>query len=109
MTEATSAAATSPSPFAGGDRFDPLEGAVRRRVRAFSGELLGEEVEGAPARGRYERDGAAKDHGRRPRRLVTSFGPLELTVPRAPLRDAGRGRGGGGGRPPPPQGARPPG
>src|SRR4051812_17414268 len=90
MTEATSAAATSPSPFAGGDWFDPLEEAVRRRVRAFIEELLEEELEVALGRGRYERDGAAKGHrhGRRPRRLVTSFGPLELTVPRARLRDA---------------------
>src|SRR3954452_13976288 len=90
MTEATSAAATSPSPFAGGDWFDPLEEAVRRRVRAFIEELLEEELEGALGRGRYERDGAAKGHRhrRRPRRLVTSFGPLELTVPRARLRDA---------------------
>jgi putative transposase len=90
MTEATSAAATSPSPIAGGDRFDPLEEAVRRRVRAFIEELLDEEPEAALGRGRYERDGAAKGHrhGRRPRRLVTTFGPLELTVPRARLRDA---------------------
>src|SRR3954462_7457851 len=88
MTEATSAAATSPSPFAGGDWFDPLEEAVRRRVRAFIEELLEEELEVALGRGRCERDGAAKGHGRRPRRLVTSFGPLELTVPRARLRDA---------------------
>src|SRR3954468_18230781 len=99
MTEATSAAATSPSPFAGGDWFDPLEEAVRRRVRAFIQELLEEELEVALGRGRYERDGAAKGHrhGRRPRRLVTSFGPLELTVPRGRLRDAAGGRGGGGG------------
>jgi putative transposase len=90
MTEAMSAAATSPSPFAGGDWFDPLEEAVRRRVRAFIEELLEEELEAALGRGRYERDGAAKGHrhGRRPRRLVTSFGPLELAVPRARLRDA---------------------
>jgi putative transposase len=90
MTEAMSAAATSPSPFAGGDWFDPLEEAVRRRVRAFIEELLEGELELALGRGRYERDGAAKGHrhGRRPRRLVTSFGPLELTVPRARLRDA---------------------
>src|SRR5947209_19986726 len=90
MTEATSAAATSPSPFAGGDWFDPLEEAVRRQVRAFIEELVEEELEAALGRGRYERDGAAKGHrhGRRPRRLVATFGPLELAVPRARLRDA---------------------
>src|SRR4051812_12085598 len=90
MTEATSAAATSPSPFVGGDWFDPLEEAVRRQGRAFIEELVEEELEAAPRRGRHERDGAAKGHrhGRRPRRLVTTFGPLELAVPRARLRDA---------------------
>jgi transposase-like protein len=31
-------------------------------------------------------------HGRRPRQLVTTFGPLELSVPRARLRDADAGR-----------------
>src|SRR3954447_21343403 len=98
MTEATSAAATSPSPFAGGDWFDPLEEAARRQVRAFIEELLEEELEAALGRGRYQRDGAANRHrhgrrrghrpARRPRRLVTSFGPLERAVPRARLRDA---------------------
>src|SRR3954454_21237194 len=90
MTEATSAAATSPSPFAGGDWFDPLEEAVRRRVRAFIEELLEEELEAALGRGRYQRDGAAKGHRhrRRPRRLVPTCGRLELAVPRARLRDA---------------------
>src|SRR3954464_3867694 len=104
MTEATSAAATSPSPFAGGDGFDPLEEAVRRRVRAFIEELLEEELEAALGRGRYGRDGAAKGHrhGRRPRRLVTSFGPLELTGPRGRLGGAAGGGGGGGERLAPP-------
>ena len=90
MTEATSAAAMPPSPFAGSDWFDPLEEAVRRQVRAFIEELLEEELEAALGRGRYERDGAASGHrhGRRPRQLVTTFGPLELSVPRARLRDA---------------------
>src|SRR3954451_18041271 len=95
MTEATSAAATSPSPFAGGDWFDPLEEAVRRQVRAFIEELLDKELEAALGRGRYERDGAAKGHrhGRRPRRLVTTFGALvagrRLTRPVAGWNRAG--------------------
>ena len=40
MTEATSAADVTPSPFAGGDWFDPLEEAVRLQVRGFIEELL---------------------------------------------------------------------
>jgi len=89
MTEATSAAAMSPSPFAGSDWFDPLEEAVRRQARAFIEELLEEELEAALGRGRYERHGTASGHrhGRRPRQLVTTFGPVELSVPRARLRD----------------------
>ena len=87
MTEAISATSTSPSlPFAGSDWFDPLEEAVRLQVRGFIEELL----EAALGRGRYERHGTASGHrhGRRPRQLVTTFGPLELSVPRARLHDA---------------------
>jgi putative transposase len=90
MTEATSAVPASPSPFTGSDWFDPLEDAVRLQVRAFIEELLEEELEAVLGRGRYERGGPAKGHrhGRRPRQLVTTFGPLELSVPRARLRQA---------------------
>ena len=89
MTEAMSAAPASPSPFAGSEWFDPLEEAVRLQVRGFIEELLQEELEVALGRGRYERGEAAKGHrhGRRPRQLVTTFGPLELSVPRARLHD----------------------
>jgi transposase-like protein len=78
----------SPSPFAGSAWFDPLEEAVRLQVRAFIEELLEEELEAALGRARYERHGTAAGHrhGRRPRRLVTAFGPVELSVPRARLR-----------------------
>ena len=90
MTEATSAADVTPSPFAGGDWFDPLEEAVRLQVRGFIEELLEEELEAALGRGRYERSsaGTGHRHGRRTRQLVTTFGPLELSVPRGRLRDA---------------------
>jgi transposase-like protein len=80
----------SPSlPFAGSDWFDPLEEAVRLQVRSFIEELLEEELEAALGRSRYERHGTASGHrhGRRPRQLVTTFGPVELSVPRARLRD----------------------
>jgi putative transposase len=95
MTETTSATAMPPSlPYTGSDGFDPLEEAVRLQVRSFIEELLEEELEAALGRGRYERHGTASGHrhGRRPRQLVTTFGPLELSVPRARLRDAAAGR-----------------
>jgi putative transposase len=90
MKQATPAWATPPSPFAGSDWFDPLEEAVRGQVRAFIEQLLEEELEAALGRGRYERGAISngRRHGHRPRQLVTTFGPLSLSVPRARLHDA---------------------
>ena len=89
MTEAMSTAPSTPSPFSGADWFDPLEEAVRQQIRGFVEELLEEELEAALGRRRYERASPAKGdrHGRRSRQLVTTFGPLDLSVPRARLRD----------------------
>jgi len=87
MTEATPAGPPQPSPFAGSDWFDPLEEAVRGQVRSFIEQLLEEELEAALGRERYERGAVSigRRHGRRPRQLVTTFGPLSLSVPRARL------------------------
>jgi putative transposase len=87
MTEATPAGLPQPSPFAGSDWFDPLEEAVRGQVRSFIEELLEEELEAALGRERYERGAVSigRRHGRRPRQLITTFGPLSLSVPRARL------------------------
>jgi transposase-like protein len=89
MKQATPASSAAPSPFAGSDWFDPLEEAVRGHVRSFIEQLLEEEVDVALGRGRYERGAVSKGrrHGHRPRQLVTTFGPLTLTVPRARLAD----------------------
>jgi putative transposase len=89
MNEATPPWASAPLPFAGSDWFDPLEEAVRGQVRAFIEQLLEEEVEAALGRGRYERGTRSngRRHGHRPRQLVTTFGPLTLSVPRARLHD----------------------
>jgi putative transposase len=56
-------------------------------VRSFIEQLLEEELEGALGRGRYERGASSngRRHGHRPRQLVTTFGPLSLSVPRARL------------------------
>jgi putative transposase len=80
---------TPPTPLAGSDWFGPLEEAVRGQVRAFIEELLEEELEAALGRGRYERGAASngRRHGHRPRQLVTTFGPLTLSVPRARLAE----------------------
>ena len=87
MSEATPALPSPPSPFAGSDWFDPLEEAVRSQVRSFIERLLEEELEAALGRGRYERGARSngRRHGHRPRQLVTTFGPLSLSVPRARL------------------------
>jgi hypothetical protein len=55
MKEATPALPAPPSPFAGSEWFDPLEEAVRGRVRSFIEELLEEELEAALGRERYQR------------------------------------------------------
>jgi hypothetical protein len=58
--------------------------------------LLEEELEGALGRRRYERGAVCngRRHGHRPRQLVTTFGPLTFSVPRARLRDEAGDRNG---------------
>ena len=89
MKEATPASPVTPSPFAGSDWFDPLEEAVRGHVRSFIEDLLEEELEAALGRERYQRGAISngRRHGHRPRQLITTFGPLTLSVPRARLAD----------------------
>ena len=89
MKEVTPTVLAGPSPFVSSDWFDPLEEAVRGQVRSFIEELLEEELEGSLGRGRYERGAVCtgRRHGHRPRQLVTTFGLLTLSVPRARLRD----------------------
>src|SRR5512132_3086980 len=89
MNEATSASPAAALPFAFSDWFDPLEEAVRGQVRWFIEQLLEEELEAALGRGRYKRGASSsgRRHGHRPRQLVTTFGPLSLSVPRARLHD----------------------
>jgi transposase-like protein len=62
---------------------------VRGRVRSFIEDLLEEELEAALGRERYQRGAVSngRRHGHRPRQLVTTFGPLTLSVPRARLPD----------------------
>jgi putative transposase len=72
--------------FAGDVWFDPIEAGIRDRVRGFIEELIAQELEAALGRGRYERDGETPKgyrNGTRERQLLGSFGPVELSVPRA--------------------------
>ena len=61
MTEATLAADVTPSPFAGGDWFDPLRGGAPA-VRGFIEELLEEELEAALGRAATNVSSAGKGH-----------------------------------------------
>jgi putative transposase len=82
--------------------FDPIENAVRDRVRSFIEELIEGELDVVLARPRYGR--RAKDdcvetsagvaghrHGSRRRTLTGTFGRTEIAVPRARLMQPGGG------------------
>jgi putative transposase len=75
--------------------FDPIESAVRARVRGFIEELIENELEAVLARPRYGRRAKDADegpsvaghrHGQRQRTLTGTFGKTEITVPRARLK-----------------------
>ena len=83
-------ATTETQPFLGADWFDPLETAVRGRIRGFIEEMLEAELHAALQRGRYDRQGTTHGHrhSHRARQLVGTFGPVALSVPRARLAGA---------------------
>ena len=75
--------------FAGDAWFDPIEAELRERVRQFLEEMIEQEATAALGRGRYERGATAGcRNGTRTRRLLGSFGPVEIAVPRARLSGA---------------------
>jgi putative transposase len=102
MTDTTvgAAVAAGSDPPLGGDWFDALEAGVRLRIRGSIEELLEAELDAALSRKRYERlpaggAGAAAPgrpaghrHGHRERRLLGTFGPVAIRVPRARLATA---------------------
>ena len=80
--------------FAGEAWFDPIERGIRDRVRGFIQELLEQELTTALGRGRHERAlGEPKGYrnGTRERQLLGSFGPVEISVPRARMAQADGG------------------
>src|SRR3954453_19704457 len=72
--------------FAGEAWFDPIEAGLRGRIRGFIEAMLEEELAAALGGGRYERgQRRGHRHGRRERRLLGSFGPTTIGVPRGRL------------------------
>jgi putative transposase len=87
MDKDSSKGAAEAALFSGPAWFDPIEAGLRGRIRGFIEELVEQELEAALGRGRYERGGAGGHrHGHRTRWLTGSFGPVEITGPRARLR-----------------------
>jgi putative transposase len=80
---------TEATPLFGGEAwFDPIEAGLRERIRALIEELIEEELSDALGRHRYQRGRTVGHrHGKRERCLTGSFGPVELSVPRARLHD----------------------
>jgi putative transposase len=88
--------AEASSEFLGAGWFDPIEVAIRDRVRGFIETLVDAELDDALGRSRYHRAGPAEAacgtaeyrHGRRQRQLLGSFGSVTVSVPRARLNTA---------------------
>jgi transposase-like protein len=83
------------------DWFDPIEAGVRERVRHFIEGMIETELEEALSRPRYGRLAKAGSsssegltglsghrHGHRARSLLGTFGPVQISVPRARLNTA---------------------
>ena len=117
MTTDSTTTADDATLFLGEAWSDPLEAGIRDRIRGFIEEMIEEELAAALGRGRYQRrqrrsegeagsadgrpaaetgDVATRDghrHGHRQRRIIGSFGTVEIAVPRARIGGAD-GRGG---------------
>jgi putative transposase len=86
----TTQAAQAASLFAGEAWFDPIEAGIRERIRGFIEALFEEELTAALGRGRCERAVGAPmgyRNGTRERQLLGSFGPVQVSVPRARMAD----------------------
>src|SRR3982074_2432667 len=91
----TTGGADGPELFAGEAWFDPIEAGIRDRVRGFIEELLEQELTQALGRTRHQRSAgepAGYRNGTRERQLLGSFGPVEISVPRARMVNAESGR-----------------
>jgi len=87
MTEDIAAGAENP--FSGEHWFDPLETAVRHRIRDFIEQMLESELSAALGRERYQRrSSTGYRNGHRDRQLIGTFGPVKVSVPRARVSGA---------------------
>jgi transposase-like protein len=80
--------------FTGEAWFDPIEAGIRERIRGFIEALFEEELTTALGRSRCERAVGAPvgyRNGTRERHLLGSFGPVQVSVPRARMADAAGG------------------
>src|SRR5919199_355734 len=86
MDKDSTTAASPEGLFAGEAWFDPIEAGLRGRIRGFIEAMLEEELAAALGGGRYERGHRrGHRHGKRERRLLGSFGPTTVSVPRGRL------------------------
>src|SRR3954469_9588975 len=77
--------------FTGDAWFDPIEAGIRERIRGFIEALFEEELTAALGRGRRERAGGAlmgNGNATRERQVLGSFGPVQVSVPRARMAEA---------------------
>ncbi len=94
MEQSSTTAGTDTKLFTGEAWFDPIEAGIRDRVRGFIEELLEQELTQALGRSRHERAAAEPNgyrNGTRERRLLGSFGPVQISVPRARMTTEGGG------------------
>jgi putative transposase len=77
-------------PLLGEGWFDPLETGVRQQIRSFIESMLEEELAAALGRERYDRNAGAvgRRNGHRERQLLGTFGPVNVSVPRARVADS---------------------
>jgi putative transposase len=91
MEQDSSTTSDTATLFASEAWFDPIEAGIREQVRSFIEALIEQEIATALGRGRYERGGEAPKgyrHGTRERQLLGSFGPVQISVPRARMAGA---------------------
>jgi putative transposase len=94
MGQDSTMAADGTGLFAGEAWFDPIEASIRERIRGFIEAMLEQELTAVLGRGRCERAADTPKgyrNGTRERRLLGSFGPVEVEVPRARMAAADGG------------------